>query len=413
MLAGFFFTHPKMFASDYLKKQNRKRIIEEAPVAGLGLIVIIPCLREPAILETLKSLAECEPTKQKTEVIVLINHPEDESDAVKQFNTKTHAEIVKWIALQKNPDIGFYCTGPFDLPKKWAGVGVARKYAMDEAVRRFNDIDNPAGIIVSLDADTLVERNYLAEIERYFAKNPEHAGCTIDFEHQKNQISSRQLEGIELYEKYLHYYRDALEYAGYPWPLITIGSAFAVTATAYIKRGGMTRRKAGEDFYFLQNLVLVGTVGTLNSTKVHPSARESDRVPFGTGPAIAKWMNNSENLGLTYNLEIFKILRHFFAMQNEFYKTGETGYLRVLAKLEEPVRQFLLMNNFQETISELNQNCGSAESFEKRFFQKFNAFMILKFVHFATDYFFPKANLTIQHNQLKSLLIKEKGQNSF
>ena len=66
--------------------------------------------------------------------------------------------------------------------------------------------------------------------------------------------------------------------------MFTIGSAFAVTANAYIKRGGMTRSQAGEDFYFLQTLAQIGTVGEITTTKVYPSARLSDRIPFGTGP---------------------------------------------------------------------------------------------------------------------------------
>ena len=60
----------------------------------------------------------------------------------------------------------------------------ARKKGMDEAVRRFNFFEKPDGIIVSLDADTLVPQNYLLEIERYFNNNPQKIGATIAFEHQ-------------------------------------------------------------------------------------------------------------------------------------------------------------------------------------------------------------------------------------
>ena len=43
--------------------------------------------------------------------------------------------------------------------KGW-GVGLARKTGMDEAVRRFDIINNPEGVILSLDADCTVEHNY-------------------------------------------------------------------------------------------------------------------------------------------------------------------------------------------------------------------------------------------------------------
>jgi glycosyltransferase involved in cell wall biosynthesis len=392
-----------MFAECYLEKQVKPKLIPEPSVAGVGIIIVIPCFREPDILLTLNSLTLCTIPGCHSEVIILINHSETADLETKNYNWKTKAEIEEWIKRQATEKIKFFCAGPVELPKKWAGVGVARKYGMDEALRRFNELNKPQGIIVSLDADTLVDRNYLVEIERYFFENPAHAGCTIDFDHQKERISENQKKGILLYEKYLHYYRDALEYAGYPWPIITIGSAFAVTAHAYVKRGGMTRRKAGEDFYFLQNLVLVGTVGILNTTKVHPSSRESDRVPFGTGPAIRKWINGQENLQLTYSLEAFMQLRYFFSIKNEIFRTGESGYLNLLGKLDEPIRRFLILNNFKIIVDELNQNCSSLSAFEKRFFQKFNAFLILKFVHFATEYFFPKEDIDQQCKKLNML----------
>ena len=103
---------------------------------------------------------------------------------------------------------------------------------------------------VSLDADTLVAKNYFREIEKHFRNHPKQVGATLAFEHQKQDLKQRHYEGIELYELYLGYYKQALQYSGYPYSLFTIGSAFAVTAEAYVKRGGMNRRQAGEDFYF-------------------------------------------------------------------------------------------------------------------------------------------------------------------
>jgi len=45
-----------------------------------------------------------------------------------------------------------------------------------------------------------------------------------------------------------------LQQAGSPYAYHTIGSAFACRAEAYIAAGGMNRRHAAEDFYFLQQL---------------------------------------------------------------------------------------------------------------------------------------------------------------
>ena len=54
----------------------------------------------------------------------------------------------------------------------------------------------------------------------------------------------------------------------------------AVKALPYVKAGGMNRRQAGEDFYFIQKLVPSGGYFSLNSTTVYPSPRASDQGSF-------------------------------------------------------------------------------------------------------------------------------------
>ena len=271
---------------------------------------------------------------------------------------------------------------------------------MDEAIRRFNFLNEPNGIIVSLDADTLVEENYLVEIESFFKQNPDHVGATITFSHQIEGLEKKHLEGVQFYEKYMDYYKNALDFAGYPWPMFTVGSAFAVKAEAYVKRGGMNRRQAGEDFYFLQNLVQIGPVGEITGTTVHPSARLSDRVPFGTGPVLQKWMKGEENLSKTYNFQAFNDLKQLFDFKNLLFKISEKEYEELLKKLPASVGIFLKEDNFWFEISDLNKNCSTLPAFQKRFFQKFNAFKILKYLNFSHEKCYQKADLTAQIFQL-------------
>ncbi len=117
---------------------------------------------------------------------------------------------------------------------------------------------------------------------------------------------------ITLYELHLRYYIQGLRYSGFPYAFHTVGSAIAVKAFQYVKAGGMNRRQAGEDFYFVQKLVPLGGYFALNSTTVYPSPRESFRVPFGTGAAISRLMNNPGEEFLTYNFEAFRELRSLF-----------------------------------------------------------------------------------------------------
>ena len=385
-----------MFANRYLYKNKVEPLISAPPSSLLKISVIIPCYREPDILQTLESLYECRLPNSDVEVIVLINQSETAPEETKKFNKKTKAEIDNWISENPKKGLKFFAIGPVDLRKKWAGAGLARKKGMDEAVRRFSLLENPGGIIVSLDADTLIQENYFTEIENYFKNHPKNPGATIAFEHPKEELSEKHLQGILLYEKYMDYYKNALDFCGYPYPMFTVGSAFAVTAEAYVKRGGMNRRQAGEDFYFLQNLAQMGTVGEIKSTKVFPSARLSNRVPFGTGPILQKWMEGKEDLTQTYNFEAFGDLKDFFDIKDQLYLINKQDYKLFLMKLPLSVGNFLVEDDFWKEISDLNRNCSSLKSFQTRFFQKFNAFKILKFLNFCHPLFYKKDDLEEQ-----------------
>ncbi len=385
-----------MFAEKYLQKSKNEALIEEVPGKDVGIIIVIPCFREPDIRKTLESVYACTIPSVKVEVIVLINHSEIASEEIKAYNINSKIDLENWIKSHSRDGFRFFAVGPLNLKKKWAGAGLARKKGMDEAVRRFSLIEKPGGIIVSLDADTLVAPNYLVEIEKYFIKNSKDIGATIAFEHQKQGLDKRQLEGIQLYEKYLNYYKKALDFTGYPYSMFTIGSAFAVTALAYVKRGGMNRRQAGEDFYFLQNLVQMGTVGEIETTKVYPSARLSNRVPFGTGPILQKWMNGEEDLTHTYNFQAFIDLQKLFSFKNSFFKIDAAQFNKTLKQLPDSISSFIQYDNFWDDLADLNKNCSNLNSFQTRFFQKFNAFKILKYLNFAHEKFFDKAILSEQ-----------------
>jgi len=384
-----------MFADKYLLKNSNKSVIPQDPGKNTGIIVVIPCYREPDIRLTLESLLKCDPAQAETEVIVLVNHSEEATKETREYNRKTADDLQNWVVQNTMPGIRFFIAGPVELRKKWAGAGLARKSGMDEAIRRFNFLNRADGIVISLDADTIVDPNYLQAIENHFIKNPKHVGATLKFEHQTEGLDKKHLEGIRLYEAYLDYYRSALAYTGYPYAMFTIGSAFAVRADAYVRRGGMNRRQAGEDFYFLQNLAQIGKIGEITATAVHPSARLSDRVPFGTGPILQRWMNGEEDLTKTYAFAAFRDLKSLFVRISFLYLISDGEYEKLLKELPPAVAQFLASDDFKTELDDLNRNCASAESFKNRFFQKFNAFKILKYLN-AAGQFYPKSDLMEQ-----------------
>ncbi len=371
---------------------------------GLGMVVVIPCYREPGILETLQSLVNCEKPLCRVEVIVVVNQPENALREIVGLNQETVRQLEEWKKQYDHPELQLFPVCPAPFPKKSAGAGMARKTGMDEAIRRFHSVNKPGGILVSLDADSTVDIDYLVEIEKHFLKNPGNVGATIRFQHRTDPwiMSKKQIEGIKLYERYLYYYRNALSYTGYPFALLTIGSAFCCKADAYVKQGGMNRRQAGEDFYFLHKLSQLGAIGEIRSTCVYPSARLSDRVPFGTGPALQRWIDDQEDLTMTFRFQAFVDLKLFFDRTGELYKIGKGAFDQLKEEMPVPFQQFLNEDHFYDELLIVNQNAASPEAFRKRFFQVFNAFKVLKYINFSHNFFYRKQNISEAENELSA-----------
>ena len=190
-----------------------------------------------------------------------------------------------------------------ELPGK-GGVGMARKLGMDSTLN-YLDWDNDP-IIISLDADTLVKKNYIEAIESFFNDHTDITAASISFKHLPGN-SPKEEKAIQEYEYSIRYYVNSLKRAGSPYAYHTIGSAMVCRAEAYIRAGGMKLHRGGEDFYFMQALSKLAPILEITGTIVYPSARPSDRVPFGTGPKVQECLNGSQ-LKL-YNPKIFDILK--------------------------------------------------------------------------------------------------------
>jgi len=53
------------------------------------------------------------------------------------------------------------------------------------------------------------------------------------------------------------------------------------------------------------------------------------------------------------------------------------------------VQSFLKTVDFEKNSFEINRHTNSSASFHHRFFRWFNAFMLMKFVHYSRDNFYP------------------------
>lgn len=360
-----------------------------------SIFVVIPCYNEPDILSTLKTLSECYPPKAKVAVIIVINSAEDSPDEALAQNLKTLSFVSTWKQQNSGNFLDIHTLHVKNLIRKFAGVGWARKIGMDEVVKQLSAAGREDGIIVSFDADSIVAPNYLQEIEQSFDRNPEYNFFTIDFAHpiQSTGLSDFEREGIIRYELHMRYYRNAMEWIGYPHSIHTVGSSFALRASAYVKSGGMNRRKAGEDFYFLHKLVLLGPYGNINSTTVFPSARTSDRVPFGTGAAMKKWVEGNAELMTTYSFDAFISLKPIFECPSLFLGMNETYLRDVFNNYPAALKSYINESGTVKEILELQANCSNSFTFTKRFFHRFNAFWILKYLNYAHENYYQRGEL--------------------
>ncbi|MEM6522674.1 MAG: hypothetical protein AAF693_02735, partial [Bacteroidota bacterium] len=118
------------------------QLIDEGPSPRLGMVVTIPCFDEPELTKCLASLAYCHPGRMDVEVIVVINHSENASKAAKERNRITYTEALDFSRLHNSKHLRFHIIFK-ELPSRHAGVGLARKIAMDEAARRLDWVNKP------------------------------------------------------------------------------------------------------------------------------------------------------------------------------------------------------------------------------------------------------------------------------
>ena len=160
----------------------------------------------------------------------------------------------------------------------------------------------------------------------------------------------------------------------------------AVRCDAYQQQGGMNKRKAGEDFYFLQKFIQLGHFMEIKKTRVIPSPRISTRVPFGTGKAIGSIIEQKGTLP-TYAPASFEDLKSFFTDVPQLFRAKQQHLDQLKSKWPESIREFLDLADFEHKLAEIQRNTSQSKAFVNRFYRWFNAFLLMKFVHFARDNF--------------------------
>jgi len=354
------------FADKYFSRvKTYDSLIKQKPAENLQISVVIPVYNEPEVIKTLQSLLRNSFAGFNAEIIFVINSAINEEEKILLQNKKSKTELKAEFEKNNNSNLKMFILEFSDLPTKTAGVGLARKIGMDEALRRFNSINSPESIIVSLDADTLVAENYLQAIFNFYSENPKICGANIKFEHptEGNVFNKDIYKAIIIYETYLHYYVQALRYANFPHSYHTIGSAFCVRANSYAKQGGMVVNKSGED-----------------------------------GVAIKQIIDN-DFVFKTYKLDAFLLLKDFFEQIDSLFNEKTIDDLEI----DDLLSEFLKQNKIEKKLKEIRANTSNKENFRNRFFSWFNALKVLKFLNFAHIEKFEKSDII---DEAKKLLQK-------
>jgi hypothetical protein len=382
---------------------------------NISQVVVIPAYSErETLLHTLASLAKNQPSSLEYSFIMcVVNNCNNSPSAALENNRQTIEyldALVKKKSLKKfSGDQELYpllvnvsdaglklgyidaSTQGYEMPQNTGGVGLARKIGMDMALRLLKKSSAPGNLILSLDSDTLVQNNYLEAIRNYFT--PGIKTAITAYEHQFPEAYEEQA-AICCYEIFLRYWILGLRYAKSPWAFHCIGSTIITSTEAYLDVRGMNRRKAGEDFYFLNKLAKVGKIDYIKETCVCPSARSSARVPFGTGKRIQRFLAGKyEEEYRLYDPRIFAILADWLQLMNNRFIRDEDEILMKAEKIHPTFKSFLKDNGFPAVWSRICRNTKDEKTLARQFNDWFDGFKTLKMINYLTREVYPQINM--------------------
>jgi hypothetical protein len=223
---------------------------------------------------------------QNFRLYACVNQPDEWWDDAEHFNIcSNNAKTLD--LLKDESDIEVIIIDKSTKGSGWKakkkGVGWARKLLMDQAA----EIGDEKDIIITIDADTFYPSNYLDSLIKIFHNNPHITAHSNPYYHPLTANKAEDM-AILRYELYMRSYAIHMLLIENPYAFSAIGSAMAATVAQYKRMGGISPKLSGEDFYFIQKMKKAGAISQYNSVKVFPQARFSNRVNFGTGPAMIK-----------------------------------------------------------------------------------------------------------------------------
>lgn len=378
--------------TQYLQKYAEPCVIDsDAFFAGKTweYAVVLPCFNEnTGFLERLTAHTHA----PNILLICVLNEPDThaENDTNKTFKHRleqqteriTHSErlnLRRWGQL--HIVLSEHC-GQHALPAQ-QGVGLARKIGADFAARWILEGTVKKPWIFSCDADAHLPDNYFD----LGPLTPDTSACVFEFKHIGG--TDAVTNATQIYERCLYYFRDQLQRAGSPYAYHSLGSSMALSAKHYCQARGYPKRSAAEDFYLLNKLAKLGGIASLPEITVNIEARLSDRVPFGTGPSVAKILEKQQaGLPITYyNPAIFEQLQQLLKAWKPIWTASHAGQ-DWQSHLPPHCRAALAHAGFEAFLLKRLDQDKNANQFHANVTRWFDAFQTLKFIKYLQTHAF-------------------------
>ena len=338
-----------------------------------SLCIAIPAMDELDFLPATLDALSAQDTKLHFEVYVCVNQP-DEFWSLPEKKTvcENNQELLRFLYSYKNFPLHVldYASPGHGWKGKKSGVGFARKVLFERILSECE----PKDILVSLDADTLVKPHYLQSVADQFERNPNMNALAVPYYHPLADGDETRNRAMLRYEIYMRNYAVNLLRINSPYGFTALGSAIAMRADSLRKIGNITPLQSGEDFYLIQKFCKMGGLSLFNTECVYPAGRYSDRVPFGTGPAMQTGANGVWDSYPIYHHSFFNPVREAYGKLKELYENRfpivENDFLLFLQKDQ----------NKPDIWQEIRHNVSDYPHFVKAFHQKADGLRILQYV---------------------------------
>ncbi len=364
--------------STYLKKRGISGPWKIEPLINrtFNQAIVIPAYAELEFLPlTIESINQNKPELlNQTLVVVVVNNANNSPQSIKNNNQLTLQKLNENNYQFPHAVIDAASSG-LELPLKQAGVGLARKIGMDLVLPH---LLSSKSLIFCTDADTQVSPDYLSKVKQIF-KSHNTSAAVIGFDHLQSEDSAIN-DAIGKYENFLKTTAEKMKNAGSPYGYVSMGSTIVCTAEAYCAVGGMSRKKATEDFYFLQELTKYCGVHNIPETLVFPSPRPISRVYLGTGYRMEQIQKGFDITSLYYSDDAYRYLSKWLQLGGHAWEKSLNDLLKDIKSIHPNLIGFLKIEGIETIWSKIQNNAPSELHFKEQFHRWFDGLKTIRFL---------------------------------